>query len=72
MIGRSDAALSPRLTLLLRLATGEVGPLGPVAERAKAEVIRLLRLPDVRTELAAQPHSLETMKSLMVEAGLAA
>lgn len=72
LISRSDAPLAPRLTLLLRLAIGEAGPSGPVADRAKAEAVRLLKAPELRAQLVAQPGSLETMKSLMIEAGLAA
>jgi hypothetical protein len=72
LIGRADSPLPPRLNLLLRLATGEAGPTGPVAERAKAEVVRLLKSPDIRTQLAAAPEMLENMRGLMVEAGLAA
>ncbi len=72
LIGRSEAPLPPRLTLLLRLAVGEAGPLGPVADRAKAEVLRLLKAPDIRAQLAAQPEAIQAVKSLMIEAGLAA
>ncbi len=71
-VGKAEAPAQQRLTLLLRLATGEAGPSGPVADKAKAEVMRLLRAPEVRTELAGQPATLEAMRSLMVEAGLAA
>lgn len=71
-VGRSDAPLPPRLILLLRLATGSAGPTGPVAERAKAEAMKLFRAPDFRAQLAAQPQSIETVKTLMVDAGLAA
>ncbi len=71
-VAKAEAPAPQRLTLLLRLATGEVGPSGPVADRAKAEVLRLLKAPDVRAALASQPEALEHMRSLMVEAGLAA
>ena len=71
-VAKSDAPMPPRLVLLLRMATGDAGPTGPVADRARAEVIRLLRAPEARVQLAAQPKALETVKSLMVEAGLAA
>jgi len=71
-IAKADAPAPQRLTLLLRLATGEAGPSGPVAEKAKAEVMRLLRAPEVRADLAKKPEALETMRTLMVAAGLAA
>jgi hypothetical protein len=72
LVAKSEAPLLPRLTLLLRLATGDAGPTGPVAEKAKVEIIKMLRLPEARAQLAAQPDALDTMKSLIVEAGLAA
>jgi len=72
VIVKADAPLAPRLTLLLRLASGEAGPTGPVADKAKAEVLRLLRAPETRAQLASQPEALETMRGLMVDAGLAA
>jgi hypothetical protein len=71
-VGKADAPARQRLSLLLRLAAGEAGPSGPVADKARAEAMRLLRLPEVRAELAGQPAALESMRSLMVEAGLAA
>jgi hypothetical protein len=71
-LARSEAPMLPRLIVLLRLAAAETGPTGPVAERARAEVVRLFRSQDVRAQLAAQPQSIETVKTLMVEAGLAA
>jgi hypothetical protein len=71
-VAKAEAPAPQRLTLLLRLATGEAGPSGPVADRAKAEVMRLLRTPEIRTELAGKPEVLEGMRTLMVEAGLAA
>ena len=72
LIARSGGPLGQRLTLLLRFACAEAGPSGPVAERARAEVIKLLREPEVRAELAQAPEALERVKGLMVEAGLAA
>lgn len=72
LVSRSEAPVRARLTLLLRLATGEAGPSGPVAERARAEALRLLRQPDTRSELVAQPDAVTGLRSLMMEAGLAA
>lgn len=71
-IAKSEAPLAGRLALLLRFACGEAGPTGPVAEKARAEALKLLRTPDIRAQLAAQPQALETVKALMIEAGLAA
>jgi hypothetical protein len=72
LITRADAPVPHRLTLLLRLASGEAAPKGPVTERAKAEVLKLLRVPETRAELANAPEALERVKSLMTQAGLAA
>ena len=72
LIARAEGPLPQRLTLLLRFACAEVGPTGPVAERARAEVVKLLREPNIRAELANAPEALERVKGLMVEAGLAA
>jgi hypothetical protein len=57
---------------LLRLACGEAAPRGPATERAKAEALRLLRIPETRAELAAAPETLDRLKGLMTQAGLAA
>jgi hypothetical protein len=72
LIGRSDASVRARLNLLLRLASGEAGPTGPVADRSRAEALRLLRQPEVRAELAANPEGVTVLRSLMMEVGLAA
>ncbi|GAA0612965.1 hypothetical protein GCM10009422_04880 [Brevundimonas kwangchunensis] len=69
---RSPAPVPQKLSALLRLAAGETAPLGPVAERAKAEALRLFRMPDARAALAAQPEALGPLKGLMKAAGLAA
>jgi len=65
-------AAPQKLTALLKLATGEAGPLGPVADRARAEAIKLLRSPDFRTALTAAPQNVAALRGLMQQAGLAA
>jgi len=72
LIAHAEAPLTHRLTLLLKLAAGEAAPRGPVSDRAKAEAIRLLRIPEARAELASSPESLERVRGLMTQAGLAA
>ena len=71
-IGRAAAPIPQKLTALLRLAAGETAPPGPVADRAKAEAIRLFRAPESRAALTAAPESLAPLKGLMKAAGLAA
>ena len=72
LIARASGPSGQRLTLLLRFACAEAGPSGPVAERARAEVLKMLRDPALRAELAQTPETLERVKGWMVEAGLAA
>lgn len=69
---RSAAPAPARLRVLLRLAAGETGPTGPCADRAKAEVVKLLRAPAVRGALGAAPDEVGPIKALMRQAGLAA
>jgi hypothetical protein len=70
-IGKAAAPPLQRLTLLLRLAGGEAAPRGPASERAKAEALKLLRMPETRAGLAGAPETLEQIKALMSKAGLA-
>jgi len=58
--------------VLLRLAAGETAPLGPAADRAKSEAVRLFRAPESRAVLAAAPETLAPLRGLMKAAGLAA
>jgi hypothetical protein len=54
-----------RLTLLLRLASGEQAPLGPASERARAEALKLVRLDETRAELARAPESMGQVRNLL-------
>ncbi len=72
MLARSPAPLLQKLSVLLRMAAGETAPLGPAADRAKVEAIKLFRAPDNRAALAAAPEVLAPLKGLMRAAGLAA
>lgn len=72
LVGKADAPAVHRLTLLLRLACGETAPLGPAADRAKAEVVKMTRAPEVRSELAKTPEALGRMREMMQAVGLAA
>lgn len=71
-LARAEAPVVSRLTVLLRLAAGEAAPMGPVAERARAEAVKLMRAPAARAELARSPDALARVRSLMQTAGLAA
>ncbi len=72
MIGRAPAPIHQRLIMLLKLASGEGAPLGPAADRARAEALRLVRSPEARTALSTQPEMLERVRGLMMNAGVAA
>ncbi|MGX1589372.1 hypothetical protein [Brevundimonas diminuta] len=71
-IARAPAPIPQKLAALLRLAAAETGPTGPVAERARAEALRLLRAPDTRAALGAEPQAVLTLRPLMQAIGLAA
>jgi hypothetical protein len=71
-LARAQARPLQRLTVLLRLACGEAAPLGPAADRARAEVRKLVRNPETRQALAAAPEQVETVRTLMQQAGLLA
>jgi hypothetical protein len=62
---RAPVGSVQKLSALLKIATGEAAPLGPAADRAKAEVMKLMRAPEIRQELAASPENAERMKALM-------
>ena len=64
MLVRAPAPLPHRLTLLAKLAMGESGPTGPVADKARAEALKLARGPGAREELAESPQTLDLIKSL--------
>ncbi len=72
MLARSPAPLLQKLSVLLRLAAGETAPVGPAADRAKAEALKLFRAPESRAVLSAAPETLAPLKGLMQAAGLAA
>ncbi|MBC6981571.1 hypothetical protein H8B08_07395 [Caulobacter sp. 17J80-11] len=71
-IVRAPAPALQRLSILLKLAGGQTGPSGPVAERAKVEAMKLVRTPEVRAELAAAPERTAEMRPLLQAIGLAA
>ncbi|TAJ71216.1 MAG: hypothetical protein EPO51_12995 [Phenylobacterium sp.] len=71
-VARANVPLLQRLTLLLKLASGENAPLGPAANRARAEALKLFRLDETRAELAAAPDQMRQVRDLIHQAGLAA
>lgn len=71
-VAKAPAPAVHRLSLLLRLATGEAGPTGPVSERARMEAARLMRAPEVRDELVKSPETLDKVRGMAQACGLAA
>jgi hypothetical protein len=71
-ISQAQASAVHRILLLTKMATGETAPHGPVANRARAEALRLARLPNARAELASAPELLSRVHELMTSSGLAA
>ena len=69
---RATAPALSRLTALLKLACGEAGPLGPVADRARAEALKLARHDDTRAELSSAPDQVDAIRDLLRHAALAA
>ena len=71
-IVRSAAPRVQCLVMLLRMAAGETAPLGPAADRAKIEALKLLKAPEFRAALGAAPEQLAQVRTLMGAIGLAA
>jgi hypothetical protein len=71
-LARANASAVHRLTLLLKLASGESAPLGPAADRARAEAMKLVRHESTRQELSQAPDQVEQVRELIQQAGLAA
>lgn len=71
-IARAGAPVAQKLSLLLKMACGQSCPAGPAADRAKAEALRLLKIPETRQALIDDALALPALKPLMQAAGLAA
>jgi len=71
-LGRANAPVPQKLMALLRMAVGETAPLGPVADRARAEVLKMLRAPEARAALSAAPDAVNLLRPLLQAVGMAA
>ena len=69
---KAQAPALSRLTVLLKLACGETGPLGPAADRARAEALKLARNDETRAELSGAPDRVDAIRDLLKHASLAA
>lgn len=72
LLVRAQAPAVHRLNLLLRLAVGEAAPLGPAADRARAEALKLTRAPELREEISRSPEAAGRVRELLQKSGLAA
>jgi hypothetical protein len=54
-----------KLMLLLKLATGEAAPIGPAADRARAEALKLVRREDTRAALAQSPARMGQVREMI-------
>ncbi len=64
-LSRSNIPPAHRLLLLLRMAVGDTAPLGPAADRARSEALKLVRQDDVRAELAKTPERMGQVRDLI-------
>jgi hypothetical protein len=64
-LAKSSGPLAQRLSALLKMAIGDTAPPGPASDRARAEVLRLMRLPGALSELAKSPEALTQVRNFM-------
>jgi hypothetical protein len=64
-LARGQSAPALRLLVLLRMAAGEISPIGPAADRARAEALKLIRLDETRNDLARAPERMGQVRQLM-------
>ena len=69
-IARASAAVTQKLGVLLRMAAGETAPLGPAADRARTEALRMLRASEVKDALSVEPEASAALNALMPAAGI--
>ncbi len=69
---KAQAPALHKLAWLLSFAAGQAAPLGPVADQAKSEVMRILRMPAMQEALSNNPQAVAQLKPMMQAAGLAA
>lgn len=70
---KSKASSLQKLTFLLRLASGEMAPIGGAADLARAEALKLIKDDGFRAELAAGDETqLAAVRDLLQQSGLAA
>jgi hypothetical protein len=71
-VSRSQLPIMQKLQVLLNIAAGQAAPIGPVSEAARAEVVKLMRNPELRQGLMGNPQAVAALRPMMKAAGLAA
>ncbi len=69
---RASLPIMQKLQVLLNIAAGQSAPLGPVADAARAEVMKMMRNPELRQGLMNNPKAIDALRPMMKAAGLAA
>ena len=65
IVAKSSQGPVQRLMTLLRMAIGDTAPIGPTADRARAEALKLVRRDDTRAELARAPERMGQVRELL-------
>lgn len=69
---RGGTSAMQKFSMLLSFAAGQSAPFGPLGEQAKAEVMKMMRDPAMRSGLSAQPAVLAQLRPMMQAAGVLA
>lgn len=64
-LSKAPAPPVQKLLLLLKLATGEAAPIGPAADRARAEALKLVRKDETRAALAQSPQRMGQVREMI-------
>ena len=64
-LAKAPAPPVQKLLLLLKLATGEAAPIGPAADRARAEALKLVRKDETRAALAQSPQRMGQVREMI-------
>ena len=68
-LARSTLPPIQRLSVLLKMAMGETAPVGPAALRARDQVVRMSKAPEIRADLVKSPELLSKLRPLMQGVG---
>ena len=69
-IGKATVPAAQKISVLLKMATGESAPLGPISDKAKAEALKLLRSKEGREVVQGQPELVRALIPMMRQLGL--